>query len=370
MISPDKASQQLQGEVLERDLCTFCGSCVGLCPYIKAYKGEIIFIDKCNLDKGRCYNFCPRTSLNLESMSQAVFGLPFRVTELGQFREVLIARTRDAEVKARAQHGGTVSSLVCFALEKGVIDSAVLTTTENVISRGVMASNRSEVLSCGGSKFIASPTIEAFNRVAKGYGQRIGFVGVPCQTLALLKRKVVAFEGDTSIDKLALTIGLFCTWSLSYEGFFEFLKGRIEPLSIKRMDIPPPPANMLVVHTKDSIIEFPLEEIRGFIKPACRICFDMTSEFADISVGMVEGMEGWNTIIVRTQKGKKLIENAEKAGVIETSSIDNDRLEHLKKASLLKKKRALREIVAKTGSKLDALYVEMRPEDVESLISD
>ncbi len=28
--------------------------------------------------------------------------------------------------------------------------------------------------------------------------------------------------------------------------------------------------------------------------PACAYCLDMTYEFADISVGSVEGIEGWN----------------------------------------------------------------------------
>jgi coenzyme F420 hydrogenase subunit beta len=343
---------------------------MGLCPYVKTHKGEIRLIDECNLDRGRCYSYCPRTSFDLEAVSQAVFGVPFRLTELGEVRDVLVARTTDAEIRAKAQYGGVVSTLACFALEDGVIDSAVLTKSENLIPTGVVASNRSEVIGCAGSNFVASPTLEAFNRHAKEDGKRIGFVGVPCQVLALSKRKTVAHDVDRSMDKLALTIGLFCTWALSYKMFYEFLERRCDSSSIKRMDIPPPPANIMVVHTEEDSIESSLDEIRESIMPACNACLDMTSEFADISVGMVEGMENWNTVLVRTEQGQKLIERAEKAGVIETGPLASDSLEHLRRASLLKKKRAMREIMARTGSKRDALYLEMRAEDIDSLLSD
>jgi coenzyme F420-reducing hydrogenase beta subunit len=41
----------------------------------------------------------------------------------------------------------------------------------------------------------------------------------------------------------------------------------------------------------------------------------MTAEFSDLSVGAVEGIPGWNTVIVRTAKGQELLEGARKAGM-------------------------------------------------------
>jgi len=67
----------------------------------------------------------------------------------------------------------------------------------------------------------------------------------------------------------------------------------------------------------------------------------MTSELSDISVGTVEGEEGWNTVIVRTERGENLLHRAESKGVLETRAYPEDKWTHLKEASILKKQRGL-----------------------------
>ena len=364
-----KAVQKLQTEVHDRQLCTLCGSCVDLCPRIKPYKGEIRVIDNCNLDEGRCYAFCPRTSLDLDSLSRAVFGVPFRVTEIGEFKEVMMARTSDTEIKAKAQHGGIVSSLICFALERGYIDSAVLTKSENLVPKGIVASNRADVLRCGGSNFLAAPTLGAFNSAVKEDFQRIGFVGMPCQVLALAKRKVVHFKDDSSIDKLALTIGLLCTWALSYS--FRDRVSQVVPLSsVKKMDVPSRAANVFQVYASDGVNVIPLDEVRRFIRPGCIVCSDMTAEFADISVGVARGMPDWNTVLIRTEKGKKLIEEMKNARFIEIGSLSSDSFENLKRASLRKKEGAFREILSRTGNNDDLLYLKLKRGKIKDFVLD
>ena len=75
----------------------------------------------------------------------------------------------------------------------------------------------------------------------------------------------------------------------------------------------------------------------------------MTAELSDISVGTVEGKKSWNTVILRTEMGEKLLMEAKKAGVIETRALPEDHLNHLKEASLLKKRRALDALKEKGG---------------------
>jgi coenzyme F420 hydrogenase subunit beta len=67
----------------------------------------------------------------------------------------------------------------------------------------------------------------------------------------------------------------------------------------------------------------------------------MTSELSDISVGTVEGEQGWNTVIVRTARGEELLCRAESKGALETRVCPEERWVHLKEASILKKRRAL-----------------------------
>ena len=97
------------------------------------------------------------------------------------------------------------------------------------------------------------------------------------------------------------------------------------------------------------LYQIPVDDIRPFIRPSCRVCLDMTAELSDISVGTVEGKEGWNTVIVRTAKGEDLLTRAKKAGVIEIRPLTKNNLSHLKEASLLKKRRALDSLNEKGG---------------------
>lgn len=360
-----KALQKLEREVQGQELCTLCGSCVNLCPYMTVYQGKIRLVGECNVEEGACYSFCPRVSLDLDSITKAVFGRSFRLTEMGEFKEIIMARTRDSEIKARAQHGGVVSSMMCFALKRGYIDAAVLTKSENLVPGGLVAFNHVDVLDCSGSNFLASPTVATFNSLVKTDVERIGFVGTPCQVLALSKRKAVYF--DRSADKLALTIGLFCTWTLSYN-FRERVRQVVPFSSVKKMDIPSRAANVFQIYGPDGVKVIPLDEVWNFIRPACKVCLDMTNEFADISVGVARGMADWNTVVIRTDNGKKLIDEAERAGIIEIGVLPTDSFEHLKEASLRKKKRGVEEILGRTQNERDLLYLKLKAEDIKGLL--
>jgi len=353
-----KGSSELETEVLNQDLCTLCGACVGMCPYLVAYKGRVVVQDNCSLSRGRCYTFCPRTSVDLDLISQATFGAPYAANGIGIMSEVIMARSGDPNVRSRAQYGGVASALTCFALNEGIIDCSVLTHTQkNLLPGGKLARNSAEVLQCSGSNYVASPTLEVFNRESNGDVGKIGVVGIPCQVLALGKMRASSFEHENNLGKLKLVIGLFCTWALVYDGFRRFLQGKVSIPEVTRFDIPPPPANTFEVYTPSDHISVPLDQIRGFIRPACNYCLDMTAEFADISMGAVEGLEGWNTVIIRSDRGKELVGAAEAAGAIEIDQLPGEKLDHLKEASVLKKKRALQTIVDRTGDSNDLLYL-------------
>ena len=103
--------------------------------------------------------------------------------------------------------------------------------------------------------------------------------------------------------------------------------------------------------------------------PTCAYCLDMTSEFSDISVGSVEGIEGWNTVVIRTHAGAKLMEMARAKGKLETDNMPAQNLAHLKEASLLKKKRALKEMVNRSGNRNDLLYVGLPQTLIDRLLA-
>jgi coenzyme F420 hydrogenase subunit beta len=114
---------------------------------------------------------------------------------------------------------------------------------------------------------------------------------------------------------------------------------------IRKMDIPPPPANIMVLETDNGRVEVPLSDIKPLIPHTCYICPDMTAELADLSVGMYEGKPGWNTLIIRSDTGAEMVDQARKGGFIETATFPAASLKHLAQAASDKKERSLRTLI-------------------------
>jgi coenzyme F420 hydrogenase subunit beta len=338
----DKGLKALETKVLDRGQCAACGACLSLCPYLRSWRGRVVKLHDCDLPEGRCFSYCPRTGVDLNEIHRSLFGTDYEDVALGHARRIVMARARDRSWKKRAQNGGVVSALTDLALREGVIQAAVLTRRDTkLLPQGHVVRRREEILACAGSSYVSGPTLEALNRGPWNGDERIGVVGLPCQVLALGRMKVSSLERRTPIERLALVIGLFCTWALAYEPFMAFLKERFGERPIGKLDITPPPERSLHVRVEGELHQVPLDEVRPFIRPSCQVCLDMTSELSDISVGTVEGEEAWNTVVIRTERGEELMKRAETMKILETRALPDDKLRHLKEASILKKRRAL-----------------------------
>jgi len=357
-----KGPKDLEKNVLSAGLCVACGACVNLCPYIDMVRGKAVIIEPCGLSEGKCYDFCPRSYIDVPLLDKSIFGSYRKDLAIGSNVSVMKARAKDMELRSSAQYGGVVSALTTYALETGEIDAAVLAKSQDRISpKPTMARNRKEVLECAGSKYIVCPTVSEVLEATKKETGKIGVVGTPCQVTAV--RKMQASNFETGAEKICLLIGLFCTWAVSPDAY-NYIRDLVGPVNVVKLDVPPPPANIFVIQTEAKRVEVPLDEVRRFIMPACNICFDMTNEFADISVGTVEGEEDWNTVIVRTKKGEKLLQDAIKAGIIETKPLEKEGFDHLCEASLTRKRRALKEMEDRK-----MVYLIIREEDRTKIVS-
>jgi len=68
-----KGSVSLERDVFDKGLCTSCGACVGLCPYIQVVKDKVAVIEHCRISEGQCYDFCPRTHTDIQDPNERVF---------------------------------------------------------------------------------------------------------------------------------------------------------------------------------------------------------------------------------------------------------------------------------------------------------
>lgn len=329
--------ERLKREIIDRGLCSSCGACVGLCPYIKTAGDDVRVIHPCGLDDGTCYRICPKTPTDVREMDVAVFGREREDHALGVAEGIYFARAA-AKKPSGAQYGGVVTALAALALEEGIVTGVALTGGTAASPSPVLALSAGEVSRCAGSKYTGVPTLEALNR-ALGEGRSgLGAVGRPCQITALRKARRGSLPGDQfSSGAFGVLLGLFCFWSLSPD-FYSFLAGSVRGENVVKMDIP---VDGPVVMTGSGSIRWALDEIRPFIKKSCGLCFDCTSEWADLSVGSTEYDPAWNTLIVRTAPGRDLVNKALAGGVIETAPYPPERLPVLRRAALNKKRRVL-----------------------------
>jgi coenzyme F420 hydrogenase subunit beta len=116
-------------------------------------------------------------------------------------------------------------------------------------------------------------------------------------------------------------IGLFCSESFNYDGLIlEKIHKEmgIDPSDVKKMNIK---GRMQVTLKDGRSVDIPLKELRSYAEPYCRFCGDFSAEFADISLGGV-GLEGRTFTVVRTERGKRLLDAAVESGSLEVKQVD------------------------------------------------
>ena len=348
-----EGSRKLVQNVQQAGMCISCGACLEICPYFNHYKGRTLHVFPCDLEKGRCYAHCPKIEVDLDELSRRLHRTSYLGLDIGEYRSILACRAGTRMPEGPYQGGGTASALMAFGLASGVIDAAVLTDQQGGWPDPRIITNEKEVITCALSKFTAAPTLAAFNRAVRQGYQRLGVVGTPCQITALAQLKGNPLGIDDFHDPVGLSVGLFCNWALEPRSLIAFLSTRLDISRMKRMDIPPPPADVLIVRLEDSVLEIPLKDIRHLIPTTCFICPDLTSEWADLSIGMVEGRVGWNTLIVRTDAGERIVRQAENAGYLEIASMPKENVVHLSDSGRAKKTRAFRTAVRQNAVNCD-----------------
>ncbi|RTZ90941.1 MAG: hypothetical protein DSY91_05765 [Deltaproteobacteria bacterium] len=347
MSKKEASFRVLTEEIINNGQCASCGACVGLCPYLTLYQGAIVFPDACALERGRCLHYCPKGPLDLNELARQAWKTPYEGLPAGPMRKIVMARAKTPP--EGVQYGGVVSTLILTILKEKGFNGTLLTQWKGRdYPAGIIVRNSEEIAIHTGVHYAGAYSLAALNGHRKSDPGPIAVVGLPCQILAM--RRMHTFDHPENLHYGAddLLIGLFCTWALSPRPFHAEMKRRFGDREILRYDIPPPPANRFdVFFTDGKKVEIPLEDIRPFINPGCHTCLDMTAEFADISVGAAEGFPGWNTVIVRTERGAAFFDRLVETGKLETQDLPETSLAHLIEAAAAKKKRALKTLSEK-----------------------
>ena len=344
--------ETLLSSIIDTGLCTGCGACVALCPYMKTHNAQTVALFKCDREDGRCYRYCPRNETDLEKLQQKLFDASDITEELGALKGLYMTRASDDYIRKKAQHGGTVTALVALALDENLLDACVLADQDaKQLPISFTAKDSTQALKAAGSKFGNSPTVAEFNRVSSKSSQRLGVVATPCQAKALAKMKADPAKEDVGrIDNLKLVIGLFCGWTLDWRKLNRLVREIVGDQEILALDIPPSKHACMEVTTASGITEIGIEKVDECVRECCDYCDDMTAEFADISVGSARSPEGWdvdkgwNQVIVRSEKGLELLNLAREKNILEFKDPPAENLDKLKAVCAGKRKWAQKKL--------------------------
>jgi coenzyme F420 hydrogenase subunit beta len=172
--------------------------------------------------------------------------------------------------------------------------------------------------------------------------EKTAMVGTPCQILAATK--INKYREETGGSPIDVKIGLFCMENFSYTYLKKFLKDHnIEIADVKGFRIEENKFKVFLKNNDAFIV--PLSETESFKRKNCDICIDYTSDISDISIGSVGSPKGWSTVIIRTEKGKKIVENAEKEGYFQTKTLTEKGKKLLEIIAKQKKQNNLKKII-------------------------
>jgi coenzyme F420 hydrogenase subunit beta len=328
-VSSQKRSfgETLQEQVVQKGICAGCAACVLICPFgcLEYFEETPNLIKNCEAC-GICPRVCPRLDLSKPALEKLVFAREHRPDEkFGIYRRLVIAKAKDEKILHVCQDGGVVSALLTFALNNGVIDSAIVSASSKVkplFPEPKLVTTEQEILECAGTKYTYSPNLLALQDAVQQKKKSVAFVSTPCQIQSI--RKIEAFPLRKYSGIVKFTIGLMCTESFSYEGLIQkHVQGTlgINPSDVLKVNIK---GKVLVTTKSGETKVIPLRDVKQYTRKGCLPCTDFSSELADISAGGL-GLDGWTFTIVRTEKGEEIFDAAKNAGAIDTRPVEDEK---------------------------------------------
>jgi coenzyme F420 hydrogenase subunit beta len=339
--------------IVEWRLCTGCGACAAICPQHSIQLVDIrsdglrpvISSDKC-LKCSKCISVCPGIAISHQQFNDNT--IPQLSQAWGPVIEVWEGYAADSEIRFEGSSGGAATALALYCLEKENFDGVLhigAKPEKPVQNTPIFSKNREELIKHTGSRYSPAAPCEKLNWIEESDSSCV-FIGKPCDVVALRKSQAV----NPNLDgKVGLTISIFCAGTPSTEGTYKLINklciepDEIEDIRYRGRGWP----GMTTVKTKSNneIHQMSYEEAWGgilnhYCQFRCRLCPDSTGEFADISCGdpwyrdIQPNELGRSLVLVRTERGREILEKAQRDGYLTLGPVAPDVLPRSQKAIL------------------------------------
>ena len=310
--------------VFDAGVCCQCGWCSSICPVnaINVTADTLDIDDNICMKCGLCFTVCPRSFL-IDEATKTIKKLDKSLKfseKIGGFINTYSSTTTKDEIKNVRQDGGIVTSILEYLLKNDLVDAVVAVQHSSDLWRPepVIVENVEDLYKTGGTKYANSPSLSIVDKT-KSY-ENIAVVGVPCMMKAIEKGRMFS-SGFPFFKNIKYKIGLFCMESFSYEDIIKLTKDKFKKdiNELAKMNID---KGKFIINLKSGEeLNVPLKEVQSYARNNCHFCEDLTSDYADISVGSIGSQGGWSTVITRSKEGEKIYRAVIKAGLIESKNL-------------------------------------------------
>jgi|SRR5579859_3814186 len=332
-------------DVVDWGLCVGCGAC----KYAST-KGTVQLVNieslgirpafdrKAEVASSELLDICPGYSVDAGVTTKAVSKPTDAERDFGPALEMWEGHAADPELRYRGSSGGILSALALYCLEReemGFVLHAGMDPDRPWLNKTVTSRTRAQLLSRAGSRYAPSSPCEGLGEIEKSDRPCV-FIGKPCDTAAVMKARVNRPDLD---ERLGLVLTFFCAGTPSTSGTLKLLdRLRIEPETVHHLAYRGEgwPGGFTVMSGQDNQRNFiPYDQAWGSLTPyvplRCRICPDGLGRVADISCGdaweKYDGSgsnPGMSIVLVRSQRGQKILRAAMAAGYVNLVPITSD----------------------------------------------
>jgi coenzyme F420-reducing hydrogenase beta subunit/ferredoxin len=292
------------------DDCIGCGACALVCPT--------------NSRRIRV-NTYPTLPEDIEKIEQQ-FLKGTKDENFGVYSEVFAAKS-----SIDGQDGGVATALLVSGMQRDLFDAAIVVQrTDGYNSEAIIAENVDDIMKAKGTKYLRVKMMSKLGELIDKGKKKIAVVGTACEVRAARKIQQIVLKEFPEVE--ITIIGLFCFEAFDYDKLKEETK-RLLDVDLDKAEKTQIHKGKYIVQVDGKEYSCKVRDLNKAIENGCAYCDDFTARLADISVGSVGSPDGYSTVIVRSDVGKRLLEKLDLA----KEDIDT---EEVSKLSILKKKRA------------------------------